>query len=59
MKTDQMQSVKSRIYGNELKYLEEVLTTEFRSSQGSIMMRRLEEAFAIRFNSKYAISFIN
>jgi perosamine synthetase len=59
MKTDQMLSIKSRVYGNELRYLEEVLNTEFRSSQGSVMMRRLEEAFAHRFNSKYAIAFVN
>jgi perosamine synthetase len=59
MKNDQMPSIKSRIYGNELKYVKEVLATEFRSSQGSVMMRRLEEAFASRFNSKYAIAFVN
>ena len=52
-------SVKQRIYGNELKYLKEVLDTDFRSSKGSAMMRRLEEAFAKRFGSKYAISFVN
>ena len=49
----------ARVYGNELKYLKEVLATEFRSSQGSVMTRRLEESFASRFGSKYAISFIN
>jgi perosamine synthetase len=48
-----------RIYGNELKYLKEVLDSEFRSSKGSSMMRRFEEAFAARFGSKYAISFVN
>jgi len=51
--------VNSRIYGNELKYLKEVLDSEFRSSKGSTMMLRFEEAFAIRFGSKYAISFVN
>lgn len=49
----------SRILGNELKYVREVLETEFRSSQGSMMMRRLEEAFGKRFGAKYAISFVN
>src|SRR5690242_17645684 len=48
-----------RVFGNELKYVREVLETEFRSSSGSTMMRRLEDAFAKRFGTKYAISFIN
>ena len=48
-----------RVFGNELKYVQEVLETEFRSSSGSTMMRRLEDAFARRFGTKYAISFIN
>lgn len=48
-----------RIFGSEMKYLQEVLQTDFRSSQGSKMMRRLEEAFRNRFGSKYAISFVN
>lgn len=52
-------SVKQRIYGNELNYLKEVLDSDFRSSKGSAMMRRLEEAFAKRFGAKYAISFVN
>jgi perosamine synthetase len=51
--------VNSRVYGNELKYLKEVLDSEFRSSKGSTMMRRFEEAFAKRFGSTYAISFVN
>ena len=54
-----MQKMTNRLYGNELKYLKEVLATEFRSSQGATMMRRLEEAFAHRFRAKYAISFVN
>ena len=48
-----------RVYGNELNYLKEVLDSEFRSSKGSTMMRRLEETFAKRFGAKYAISFVN
>lgn len=48
-----------RLFGNELKYVQEVLHTEFRSSSGSVMMRRLEEAFGKRFGSKYPISFVN
>ena len=54
-----MTPIETRIYGNELKYLKEVLASEFRSSRGSAMMRRLEESFAARFNSKYAIAFVN
>ncbi len=54
-----MQKIKSRLHGNELKYLKGVLATDFRSSGGAAMMRRLEEAFASRFGAKYAISFVN
>ncbi len=53
------QDLTRRIGANELTYVQEVLRTEFRSSSGSIFMRRLEEAFAKRFNSTYAISFVN
>ena len=49
----------SRLGANELKYITEVLSTEFRSSSGSIFMRRFEKAFANRFGSSFAISFIN
>ena len=48
-----------RVFGNELKYLQEVLATEFRSSSGSMMMKRFEESFGQRFGSTYAISFVN
>lgn len=51
--------INRRIYGNELKYLKEVLDSEFRSSKGSAMMRRFEELFAEKFGAKYAISFVN
>jgi perosamine synthetase len=51
--------IERRIFGNELKYLEEVIATDFRSSLGSGMMRRFEEAFARKFGSTYAISFVN
>lgn len=53
------QDLTRRIGANELNYVQEVLRTEFRSSSGSTFMRRLEEAFAERFNSTYAISFVN
>lgn len=49
----------NRVGGRELEYLKEVLSTEFRSSSGATFMRRLEENFSNRFDSKYAISFIN
>jgi perosamine synthetase len=51
--------IKNRIYGNEKTYVDEVMSTEFRTSQGSLMMNRLEEQFAKRFKSKYAISCVN
>ena len=53
------QNLTRRIGTNELTYVQEVLRTEFRSSSGATFMRRLEEAFAKRFNSTYAISFVN
>ena len=46
-----------RIFGNELKYLKEVLETEFRSSKGAQMMNKLESSFAERFDSPFAVSF--
>ncbi len=49
----------SRIGAAELEYVKQVLSTQFRSSSGATFMRRLEEAFAKRFYSKYAISFVN
>src|SRR5690349_15875093 len=48
-----------RLDGNELKYVEEVLRSEFRSSLGSAMTKRLEAAFAERFGTRYAISHVN
>jgi len=54
-----MSNENQRIYGNELKYLKEVLASEFRSSTGALMMNRFESAFIKRFGSKYGISFIN
>ncbi len=49
----------SRIIGNELRYLEEVLATNFRSSKGGIFTRQLEELFSKKFNVKYSISHTN
>lgn len=49
----------ARLFGNELKYVEEVLNTEFRSSSGATMMSRLEENFSSKFEMKYGISFVN
>jgi len=50
---------KNRLFGNEHKYVREVLDTEFRSSSGSVMMKRLEDAFSGRFGVEYGISFVN
>ena len=36
----------NRIFGNELKYLKEVLETDFRTSAYGLMTDRLEKAFA-------------
>jgi perosamine synthetase len=51
--------VTKRLFGNELAYVKEVLESEFRSSSGSMMSRRLEEAFSKRFDMSYGISFVN
>jgi len=51
--------VKNRIFGNELKYLKQVLKTEFRTSSGSKMVSKFEKQFAKKFNSQYAIAFTN
>lgn len=59
MKSSVTPPIEARIFGNELKYVREVLDSSFRSSKGSVMMRRFEEAFASRLGSAYAISFVN
>ncbi|MDD3173217.1 MAG: DegT/DnrJ/EryC1/StrS family aminotransferase [Herbinix sp.] len=59
LKQEEDTTLKQRIYGNELKYVQEVLNTEFRSSKGAMMMQRLEKAFAEKIGTKYAISLIN
>lgn len=48
-----------RIFGNELKYLKEVLKTEFRSSKGSVMTQKLEEKMTDLFGVNFAISHSN
>jgi perosamine synthetase len=48
-----------RLYGNELKYLKEVLDTGFRASHGASMMQRFESAFAERFGVKHGIACVN
>ncbi len=54
-----MMDLLDRISAKERQYVEEVLATQFRSSQGSVMMKRVEETFAAKFGMKYAISHIN
>jgi perosamine synthetase len=48
-----------RIGQKERDYVLEVLDTEFRSSKGSVMMKRLETAFSERFGVKYSIAHCN
>ena len=50
-------SFDNRIFGNERKYVEEVLSTSFASSSGAKMMTRLEQAFSERFeqNLRYLL----
>ncbi len=54
-----MKGLIDRIGESERKYVMEVLDSNFRSSKGSLMMTRLEKAFADKFDVKYAISHIN
>lgn len=54
-----MKTLIERIGKKEREYIMEVLDTDFRSSSGSRMMRRLEEAFAKKFGVRYAISHVN
>ena len=49
----------SRLAGNERKYIEEVLSHEFRASKAGFMVARLERAFAERFESSHAIALCN
>jgi perosamine synthetase len=48
-----------RIADREATYVREVLESQFRSTAGSRMTQRLEQLFAERFESRFAISFIN
>ncbi|MFN8490464.1 MAG: DegT/DnrJ/EryC1/StrS family aminotransferase [Caldilineaceae bacterium] len=48
-----------RITARERVYVQEVLDAQFHTSAGSMMSTRLERQFAEKFQSKYAISFIN
>lgn len=56
---DTEMSVIKRIGERERQHIDEVLADEFRSSAGYKMTKRLEEAFAEKFDSKYAIAFCN
>ena len=48
-----------RITDREYEYVKEVLDGQFRSHTGATMMKRLERAFAEKFETEYAISHIN
>lgn len=48
-----------RISDLERKYVNEVLETDFRSSRGSVMVSRLERAFAEVCQVRYAIAHVN
>ena len=49
----------ARISERERAYVQQVLDAEFRTSAGNIMSKPLEELFARRFNSRFAINFSN
>lgn len=54
-----MSDVIKRISEKERAYILEVLDSQFRTSAGSMMTKRLEEKFAAMFGVKYAISHAN
>ena len=54
-----MSDLIDRVGFKERKYIMEVLENNFKTSKGSIMMKRLEESFCKKFNINYAISHIN
>ena len=49
----------SRLIGNEAKYVQEVLSHEFRASKAGFMVRRLEDAFSKRLGVNHAIAMCN
>ena len=51
--------INKRIFGNEMKYLTEVLNWECRASKGASMMQRFEGAFAKKFGRKHGVAFVN
>jgi perosamine synthetase len=51
--------VVQRIGDKERQYVEEVLSSQFRSSAGATFMTKLEKAFADKYGVKYAISSVN
>jgi len=54
-----MEIANKRVFGNELRYLREVLSSEFRTSKASVMSSRLEAAFAKKFGTQFAVTFVN
>ena len=49
----------SRLMGNELKYIQEVLHNEFRASKAGFMVSAFEREFASRFGMAHAIAMCN
>ena len=45
-----MELKSNRIFGNELKYLKEILETDFRTSAFGMMANRLEKAYKTILN---------
>ena len=52
-------NIQNRLLGNERKYVNDVLDSEFCGSKSVGMTTRLEELFVQKFSSRYAVSFIN
>lgn len=48
--------MKSKFFGNELKYVQEVLASDMKSGTSGSWNQRLESSFTQRFGMKYAIS---
>ncbi len=54
-----MKQIIDRVGEREKAYVAEVMAGAFRSSTGAVFMGRLEQAFAAKFGTRFAISMVN
>jgi hypothetical protein len=51
-----MELKSNRIFGNELKYLKEILETDFRTSAFGVMANRFEMSFIMKLNHNDSVT---